>query len=128
MNKIISFVMLGSKDFKQSSKFYDSIFVPLEIKKIVTTERYVGYGHLNEPDDVKFYLTKPRNGEPATYGNGTMIAFLAKTKEAVDRFHKIALENGAVNEGLPGVREDGNYYAYVRDLDGNKITAKCIIN
>ena len=128
MNTIISFVMLGSKDFKQSSKFYDAIFIPLEIKKIVTTERYVGYGHLNEPNEVKFYITKPRNGEPASYGNGTMVAFLAKSKEAVNSFHKIALENGAVNEGLPGIRKDGNYYAYVRDLDGNKITSKYISN
>ena len=27
-----------------------------------------------------------------------------------------------------GIRSDGNYYGYVRDLDGNKITAKCIKN
>lgn len=124
MNTIISFVMLGSKDFEQSSKFYDAIFVPLEIKKIVTTENYIGYGQLKEPNEVKFYITKPRNGEPATHGNGTMVAFLAKSKKAVNSFHKIALKNGAVNEGLPGLRKDGNYYAYVRDLDGNKITAK----
>ncbi len=128
MNDIFSFVMVGSKDFKKSSKFYDAIFVPLKIKKIVTTERYVGYGHSNEPNELKFYITKPRNGEPATYGNGTMVAFLAEIREAVNRFHEIALENGAVDEGLPGVREDGDYYAYVRDLDGNKITAKCISN
>ena len=38
------------------------------------------------------------------------------------------LENGAVDEGAPGIRSDGNYYGYVRDLDGNKITAKCISN
>ena len=126
MNDIFSFVMVGSKDFKKSSKFYDAIFVPLKIKKIVTTERYVGYGHSNEPNELKFYITKPRNGEPATYGNGTMVAFLAETREAVNKFHEIALQNGAIDEGLPGVREDGNYYAYVRDLDGNKITAKCI--
>ena len=128
MNDIFSFVMVGSKDFKKSSKFYDAIFLPLKIKKIVTTERYIGYGNSNEPNDVKFYITKPRNGEPATYGNGTMVAFLADTREAVNRFYEIALKNGAVDEGLPGVREDENYYAYVRDLDGNKITAKCISN
>ena len=128
MSKIFSFVMVGSNDFKKSSKFYDAIFVPLKVKKIVTTERYVGYGHLDEPKELKFYITKPRNGEPATYGNGTMVAFLAETREAVNKFHEIAFQNGAIDEGLPGVREDGNYYAYVRDLDGNKITAKCISN
>jgi len=31
---------------------------------------------------------------------------------------------GAVDEGGPGVRSDGNYYAYIRDFDGNKIAAK----
>jgi len=120
--------MVGSNDLVNSSKFYDNIFVPLKIKKIVTTERYIGYGQANEPNEVKFYITKPHNGELATYGNGAMVAFLAETREAVNRFHEIALENGAIDEGLPGVREDGNYYAYVRDIDGNKITAKCISN
>ena len=46
----------------------------------------------------------------------------------VNKFHATALENGAVDEGTPGIRSDGNYYGYVRDLDGNKITAKCISN
>ena len=55
MNKIISFVMFGSKDFKKSSNFYDAIFKPLEIKKIVTTKNYIGYGHLSDPNDIKFY-------------------------------------------------------------------------
>ena len=55
-----------------------------------------------------------------------MVALLAESKEAVNKFHATALENGAVDEGTPGIRSDGNYYGYVRDLDGNKITAKCI--
>ena len=110
MNKIISFVMVGTNDLEKSSKFYDAIFVHLGIKKIATTEKYVGYGHANEPHEVKFYITKPYNKKPATIGNGTMIALLAETKEAVDKFHAAALENGAVDEGAPGIRADGNYY------------------
>jgi catechol 2,3-dioxygenase-like lactoylglutathione lyase family enzyme len=128
MNKIFSFVMFGTNDFEKSSKFYDAIFVHLGIKKVTTTERYIGYAHSNDPNEVKFYITKPYNKKPATVGNGAMIAFLAETNEAVDKFHATALENGAVNEGSPGKRDDGNYYAYVRDFDGNKITAKCISN
>jgi|TARA_B100000315_G_scaffold57696_1_gene52140 predicted lactoylglutathione lyase len=128
MNKIISFVMVGSNNLEKSSKFYDAVFVHLGIKKVTTTERYIGYGHSNDPNEVKFYITKPYNKKPATIGNGTMIALLAESNEAVDKLHATALENGAVDEGSPGIREDGNYYAYVRDLDGNKITAKCISN
>ena len=45
-------------------------------------------------------------------------------KEAVEKFYEIAMSKGAVDEGAPGVRSDGNYYAYIRDMDGNKIAAK----
>tara|TARA_B100001059_G_scaffold158639_1_gene158274 strand:- start:241 stop:624 length:384 start_codon:yes stop_codon:yes gene_type:complete len=125
---IFSFVMVGSNDYKKLSEFYDAIFVPLGIKKIVTTDRYIGYGNLKESNEIKFYITKPVNGEPATFGNGTQVTFLAKTKNAVDEFYKIALSKGAIDEGSPGARSDGNYYAYVRDFDGNKIAAQYIIN
>ena len=52
------------------------------------------------------------------------ITLLADTKEAVEKFYEIAMSKGATDEGGPGVRSDGNYYAYIRDFDGNKIAAK----
>ena len=127
MNKVIGFVMVGTNDLEKSSKFYDLILAHLGMKRVTITERYIGYG-LNEDDGVKFYITKPHNKENATVGNGTMVALSAETKEAVDKFHSVALENGATNEGNPGPRSDGNYYAYIRDLDGNKITARCVVS
>lgn len=42
----------------------------------------------------------------------------------VDEFYRVALANGGIDGGAPGLRPgyDGNYYgAFVRDLDGNKI-------
>ena len=121
---ILDFVMVGSNDYKKSSEFYDAILEPLKLKKIVTTEKYIGYAHLNEPDKAQFYVTDPVNGEPATFGNGRQITLLADTKEAVEKFYEIAISKGATDEGGPGVRSDGNYYAYIRDFDGNKIAAK----
>ena len=55
--------MVGTNDLEKSTSFYDKILAVLGLKKVTTTERYVGYS------------------------------------------------NG-----------------YVRDLDGNKITAKCIVS
>ena len=127
MNKAIGFVMVGTNDLEKSSKLYDAILTHLKMKRVTVTERYIGYG-FNEDDGAKFYITKPHNKENANAGNGTMVALAAETKASVDKFHKTALENGAVDEGAPGVRSDGNYYGYVRDHDGNKITARCVIN
>ena len=121
---ILDFVMVGSNDYKKTSEFYDAILEPLKLKKTVTTEKYIGYAHSNDPDKAQFYVTSPVNCEPATFGNGTQITLLAESKEAVEKFYEIAMSKGAVDEGAPGVRSDGNYYAYIRDMDGNKIAAK----
>ena len=128
MNKVIGFIMVGTNDLEKSSKFYDVVLAHLGLKRVTVTERYIGYGHSDDDDHVKFYITKPHNKETATFGNGTMVALSADTKEAVDKFYKTALENGAIDEGKPGERSDGNYYSYIRDLDGNKITARYVIN
>ena len=124
MNKIISFIMIGTNNLEKSIRFYDPIFIHLGLKKVVTTERYVGYSNSDNSEEVKFYITKPYNKEAASIGNGSMVALFAGSKEAVDKFHSAALENGATNEGTPGIRSDGNYYGYIRDLDGNKIAAR----
>ena len=128
MSSLITFMMIGTNDLEKSAKFYDAIFLPLEIIKASTTERHIGYAQKNNPSKIQFYICKPFNKESATNGNGTMIALLANSNEAVDKFHTIALENGGTNEGSPGKRYDGNYYAYIRDPDGNKICARCNSN
>ena len=128
MSKVIGFVMVGTNDLEKSSKFYDAVLVHLGLKRVTITERYIGYGQSSGDEHVKFYITKPYNKEDANVGNGTMVALSAETKEAVDKFYATAIENGATDEGKPGSRSDGNYYSYIRDLDGNKITARCLVN
>ena len=41
--------------------------------------------------------------------------------DEVDAFHAKALELGGTDEGAPGERTPGVYFAYFRDLDGNKL-------
>jgi predicted lactoylglutathione lyase len=65
----------------------------------------------------------PHNKKTATFGNGTMITFDIISKKDVDMFYNLALKLGATDEGLPGPRHEEHYYAYFRDLDGNKICA-----
>ena len=65
----------------------------------------------------------PHNKKKATFGNGTMITFKIDTKNELDNFYNLAMSLGATDEGLPGPRHEEHYYAYFRDLDGNKICA-----
>jgi predicted lactoylglutathione lyase len=66
-------------------------------------------------------LTIPFDGQPATVGNGVMVALEAKDRAQVDRIHALALSLGGTDEGAPGERFPGFYAGYFRDLDGNKL-------
>ena len=124
---MIGYVMVGTNDLNDAANFYDSVLETLGLIRGITDAEYIGYGSIQSPKLIEFYLTKPFNGEAATSGNGTMIAMLAKSRNDVDNFHATALANGGIDEGKPGTRIDGDetYYAYVRDLDGNKICGYC---
>ena len=85
----------------------------------VTGPTWTRYGRGGER--AKVCLTPPHDRNEATNGNGTMLAFETSTHEAVDAFHKAALEHGGSDAGEPGLREGTHYVAYVRDPEGNKL-------
>jgi len=112
-------VSLGSNDLDRSAAFYDPVLAAIGYRQIKRSDRVLAYG-VNE---ITFTLERPIDGNPATVGNGSHIAFLAGDRAMVDDFHRIALTQGGRDEGAPGLRDyDPNYYAaFVRDPDGNKI-------
>ena len=124
---MLAYVMVGSSNLKRSAKFYDAALAPLGLVQTGGSDRYFGYGPKNAPKKSQFYVTKPYNKKKATFGNGTMISLVAKSRKAVDGFHAAGIANGGTDDGKPGPRPaDGtNYVAYVRDPDGNKICAYC---
>ena len=119
---MIRFVTLGTNDLKRSSNFYDEILKIIDIIRVEEEDdRYVGYAKEKTDKLAYFYIMTPFNKDKASIGNGTMISFDAQKPEKVVEIHKKAIELGATNEGDPGPRHGENYYAYFRDLDGNKI-------
>jgi predicted lactoylglutathione lyase len=66
------------------------------------------------------------DGNPATVGNGSMLAFRFESPAEVDAFHAKALALGGTDEGAPGERGPKMYFSYFRDLDGNKLCAFCL--
>ena len=118
---MFAFITIGTNNLKKSSLFYNKILTSLKIKKVLTHNRYIGYARSRTPEKIELYIIKPHNKKKATIGNGTMITFKANSKKTVNEFYKIGIILGAKDEGMPGPRHGKDYYAYLRDLDGNKI-------
>lgn len=122
---IIHHVSIGTNDFERAAAFYDVVLVPLGCQRILEFPGAVAYGK-QYPE---FWVQSPIDGAPAAPGNGSHIALIAPSREAVDAFHALALSAGAKDEGAPGLRPDygpGYYGAFVRDLDGHKLEAAII--
>ncbi|MFP3249886.1 MAG: VOC family protein, partial [Paraburkholderia sp.] len=75
-----------------------------------------------------FVIGRPYDGNPASAGNGQMLALLAPDRAGVERAHGTALAHGGRCEGPLGLRPQyhAHYYgAYFRDPDGNKLCVCC---
>lgn len=118
---MIGYVMVGTNDMQKSAAFYDPLLAELGAKRFWEEDAFILYAA--SEDQPMFSITKPYDGNPATVGNGTMVALAAGSRANVDKLHAKALELGAANEGDPGVRvEEMKFYgAYFRDPDGNKL-------
>ena len=117
---MIGYVTLGSNDLPRSFAFYDALLAELGAKRTLDSETFVAWSVKRGP---AVAVTKPHNGEPATVGNGVMVALAMKSSADVDRLYAKAISLGATNDGPAGPRGDNFYAGYFRDLDGNKLCA-----
>jgi catechol 2,3-dioxygenase-like lactoylglutathione lyase family enzyme len=124
---MIGFVMVGTNNLNRAIDFYDVLLETINLNRSVTNERYAGYSSKDKPKDIEFYVTEPVNKEKASFGNGTQISFIVSSKEIVNKFYNTGIKLGGKDEGAPGIRS-GDYYCYIRDLDGNKICAFTNLN
>ena len=122
---MIGYITLGTNDMARAAAFYDSLLAELGAKRLWDTERGIAWGA--SMDKPSLGLMKPYDGQPATRGNGTMVALVVKTPAQVDAIYRKALALGASDEGPAGPRGDGGFYCgYFRDLDGNKLNVFCM--
>ncbi len=123
---MIAYVTIGVDDIERAERFYSAFLPALGY----SLERY--HGDLSyalpvkpgQPPLPEFYVKAPFDGDPASAGNGTMVAFEAQTQSQVRDLHAAALAAGGSDEGQPGFRESYGpqfYVGYLRDPQGNKI-------
>jgi catechol 2,3-dioxygenase-like lactoylglutathione lyase family enzyme len=132
---MLSYVYFGTNDLEPAIAFYTATLGTLGMRRCVTNDPAwdrvsAGWG-MYEDDGLRelaFWIGKPFDQQPATAGNGGMVAFRARSWKEVDDFYAAALAHGGKSDGAPGLRLNYSpdfYAAYVRDPDGNKICALC---
>ena len=118
---MIGYTTVGTNDLKRAAGFYDALLAELGAKRAMEMETFIAWA--TAPNTPMVAIIKPFDKQPATVGNGVMVALLASSKEQVDKIHAKALALGGKDEGAPGPRGPGFYAGYFRDLDGNKMNA-----
>jgi catechol 2,3-dioxygenase-like lactoylglutathione lyase family enzyme len=122
---MIGYVTLGTNDFERAVAFYDELLALMGAGRFMEFEGiFVAWAVA--PDKPGLSVTKPFDGNPATVGNGTMVALTVDSKELVHKIYDKAIELGGKDEGPAGPRSDGFYAGYFRDLDGNKLNVFCL--
>lgn len=115
----VSYMTVGSNRLEAAKAFYDALLGSIGMKGVY--EHPSGGRLYRGKGTGLFGVLGPHDGEPACVGNGMMGGFDFESREAVDAFHAKAMELGGRCEGPPGERMPGAYFAYFRDLDGNKL-------
>lgn len=121
---MIGYITLGTNDIEKAAAYYDELFASIGVGRLMESDKFIAWGaSMSRPG---FGISVPYDGNPATVGNGVMIALAMDVPEKVNAFHAKALELGSSDEGAPGPRGEQFYAGYFRDLDGNKLNAFCM--
>ena len=122
---MIGYVTLGTGDVPRAAKFYDELLAVIGAARVMEADNFVAWA--TAADKPALSIITPYDGNPATVGNGTMVALVVDSPEKVQALHAKALELGGANEGDPGPRMGPFYAGYFRDFDGNKLNAFCMV-
>ena len=122
---MIGYITLGTNDLPRAVEYYDPLMNLLGAERFLEEDTFVAW--TKSPDTPGFSVTKPFDGNPATVGNGVMIALKVDSVEKVHAVYDKAIKLGGIDEGKPGPRFGGEFYCgYFRDLDGNKLNVFCM--
>lgn len=124
---MIAYLTIGADDINRAKRFYEALLPALGYELTLSPE---GLSCALAPQAgqtvalPELYVKAPFDGQPASAGNGTMVAFEARSQQQVRDLHAAALAAGGSDEGPPGFRDayGPNFFvAYLRDPQGNKM-------
>lgn len=112
---VFDHVKLTVHDAEESKRFFRTVLAPLGIPPLWENDRGAQFAN----------LVVVGGSEPS---GPIHVAFVGRSREEVDAFHRAGIEAGFEDNGPPGVREQysspeaGRYYAaFLLDPDGNNV-------
>jgi len=124
---MVAYLSVGASDIARAKRFYTA-FLPALGYGLEESEEVLSFALIRTSPDCpalpEFYVKPPFDGQPASAGNGSMVAFEASNQAQVRALHAAALAAGGTDEGAPGFRAAYGprfYVGYLRDPQGNKI-------
>lgn len=119
MGRLFDHVHIRVKDLEASRRFYRAVLEVLGVPFSGDDARHFSAD--------EFFVTAVDPGTPAS-ARGVHLAFQAKDRDTVHRFHAAAVAAGGRDNGGPGERpyHPGYYAAFVLDPDGNNI--ECVFH
>ena len=112
---MLEHISVPVNNFERAKKFYIAALAPLGYK--LTADYSPEAAGFKEGGHTSFWISKKKKVVP------THVAFRAKSRKAVQDFHKAALKNGGKDNGRAGRRKGYGYAAFAFDPDGNNIEA-----
>ena len=119
---MIDHVSLAVSNLERAVSFYEQVFAPLGLARLVTRPAMVGFGKAYP----EVWINLRGGMQPISAGSGAHICLRAKTQAEIDAFHAAALAAGGSSETPPGLRPHDRvryYAAFVIDPDGNRVEA-----
>ena len=118
---MFSHIMIGTNDLDRAKSFYDAVLGAIGVPPAFVDRHRIFY---RTPTGV-FSVSLPIDGKPATVANGGTIGIAAASRDHVLAWHAAGTAHGGTAiESPPAERPNGSFVAYLRDPDGNKLTAR----
>jgi catechol 2,3-dioxygenase-like lactoylglutathione lyase family enzyme len=107
---MLSYVYFGTNNLEKAIAFYNPTLAALGMRRCVSGDLEwdrvaAGWGIYEDHGarELAFWIGIPFDRKPASIGNGSMVAFSARSWKAVNDFHAAALANGGACDGPPGM-------------------------
>lgn len=124
--QLLDYVSISVSNLDNCIGFYDATMQALGCEKVYQTKTSLGYGIRCSAEDDKHTCLAVYESEGANVDEARHWCFKAASRDAVDQFYKVGLENDGRCNGTPGIRahyHESYYGAFLYDPSGNRVEA-----